>query len=329
MVKRRGTCKLGFTLVELLVVIAIIGILIALLLPAVQTAREAARRMSCKSNLRQLGVALHSYAEAFNMFPPGGVQSTTYQGNPFNNNRDCWGFAGRILAELDQTPIFDTIDWNVRPNGNNGGTTNREWRFARIPVYLCPSDSEIVTEENNNDWRAPMYNYVVNMGSTTYDARNLTRSGVSIPGFKGAFEFDKGVKLSDFNDGLSSTLLVGEIITPERYNTWGQLGRTFFIMGTGFTALYPPNPSADDELARCHSELVSAAFGNMCTTAPPEGGIGAHEYARHVVSLRSQHPGGANAVLGDGTVKFFSDSTDVGVWRRLSGRSDGFIVGDL
>ncbi|WP_339729683.1 DUF1559 domain-containing protein [uncultured Gimesia sp.] len=317
--------KSGFTLIELLVVIAIIAILIALLLPAVQQAREAARRSQCKNQLKQIGLAMHNYHETFQSLPLGGVQSTSeHNGSPLNFNRDCWGYASRILPYIDQAPMYNTINWSVRSNGNS--TVNREQRLERIPVFVCASDDEISTESTNTTWGARIYNYVVCFGTTTYDARTLTR-GVTTVGKAGMFEFDRAVKFRDCRDGLSNTLMVGEIITPVRYNTWGAMGRTGNVMGTGFTAYYNPNTQNDDELLRCHADL-GANLGARCTQSPPEGGIGGQEYHKHVVSLRSWHTGGVHVALGDGSVRFISENVDLGTYRALAGRSEGLVVGE-
>lgn len=315
--------KSGFTLIELLVVIAIIAILIALLLPAVQQAREAARRSQCKNQLKQIGLAMHNYHEAHLTLPLGGVQSThNHDGSPLNNNRDCWGFAARILPFIDQAPMYNTINWSVRSNGN--GTVNREHRLSKVPVFVCASDDEIVTESGNNTWGSRIYNYVGCFGTTTYDARNLTRGGVTTTGKVGLFEFDRAIKIRDCTDGMSNTLMVGEIITPVRFNTWGAMGRTINLMGTGFTTFYTPNTQSDDELLRCHADLGSN-LGARCT----QTGVGSQEYQKHVVSLRSWHTGGVHVVLGDGAVRFLSENIDLGTYRALAGRSDGLVVGEF
>jgi prepilin-type N-terminal cleavage/methylation domain-containing protein len=131
----------GFTLIELLVVIAIIAILIALLLPAVQQAREAARRTQCKNNLHQLGLALHNYHDSFNTFPPNGVAGTTEDvGGRYLQSWLAWSGLSMLLPYVDQQPIYDRINWNYRWDSNVAGTQNNTMARVRVMEFVCPSD---------------------------------------------------------------------------------------------------------------------------------------------------------------------------------------------
>ena len=313
----------GFTLIELLVVIAIIAVLVAILLPAVQQAREAARRAQCVNNLKQLGVAMHNYAETHGGLP---MAATTVTNGLGANHHDNWGYFHRILPFIDQAGLYSSLDMDRRINGD--AVRNYNLRSKFLNVALCPSDTVASTEMGSTQWCATMHNYPVCMGNTTYDARNLTRASVMIPGKRGLFQFDTSVSFRDCTDGLSNTLMIGEIITPFQYDVWGPLGRITQIMGTGFTALNTPNTTANDELIRCHFDL-GAALGPRCTTSPPEGALGGDDQARQVVAVRSWHAGGVNIAMGDGAVRFVGDTIDVGTFRAVAGRSDGLPVGEF
>ncbi|MCA8983751.1 MAG: DUF1559 domain-containing protein [Planctomycetaceae bacterium] len=307
----------GFTLIELLVVIAIIAILVALLLPAVQQAREAARRSACKNNLKQIGLALHNYHDVHNRLPPA-VNQCLDHSNSLWDHRGCPGYAMRILPFLEQSQLYDTITWGKLFEGSS--TINREQRDARIDVFHCPSDSEIVTETSSANYSTRLRNYPVNLGNTDYDESNLTQNGVTINHQKGLFEFfNKTVQFRDCFDGLTNTYMVGEIITPARVNTWTGMGRTHQNMGTGFTAYYTPNSSSQDIVANGYVELGGEN--------PPKAGISGNWWDA-IVTLRSYHKGGAQVALGDGSVRFISNNINLATHHALAGRADGVVIGE-
>lgn len=170
----------GFTLVEVLVVIAVIGILIAFLLPAVQQAREAARRMSCKNNLHQVGIALHSYHDIYRAFPPGSVNE--------------WSWNARILPQLEQNVAYEQFDFKFEPFE----PPNFNRLDLVLPLLLCPSDpygEQVYTANDLGGMRFAHTNYVGSLDS------GLDR---------GLFGFGDGVRLADVGDGTSQTLCVGE-----------------------------------------------------------------------------------------------------------------------
>ncbi len=308
----------GFTLIELLVVIAIIATLVAILLPAVQQAREAARRSSCKNNLKQLGLAIHNYHDTFDYLPQA-ISNCRDWGNSLWDHRGCPGYAFRLLPFLEQGALYDTITWGLLFEGSS--TINVEQRTANIPVFHCPSDSILLTEQNSNTWSGLMRNYPVNMGNTDYDQSNLDQNGVTINFQKGMFEFfNKWTKLRDVNDGLSNTYMVGEIITPESVNTWTGMGRIHQNMGSGFTAFYTPNSKNQDIIANGYNKLGGE---NPAQTAI------AGDWWNAIVTLRSFHKGGAQVTLGDGSVRFISDNIDLGTHHSLAGRMDGKVVGEF
>jgi prepilin-type N-terminal cleavage/methylation domain-containing protein len=245
----------GFTLIELLVVMAIIAILIALLLPAVQQAREAARRSQCKNNLKQLGLAMHNYNEVFGMLPLG---CTTNPNSVGSTGRDGWSWFSRVLPYLDQAPLFQSLDMNAPLNGSNAAAQLMRGSF--LPAMLCPSDTRYFMEIGSLPWQMPLHNYVGCYGNTQYNAANIG----SVTGKKGLFAINAAAYFSDCTDGLSNTVMLGEIITPETFNTWGTLGRNMSAMGNGFTTYLTPNSSSNDSINRCHTDL-DAGLGQRCT----------------------------------------------------------------
>ncbi|WP_437228593.1 DUF1559 domain-containing protein [Planctomicrobium sp. SH661] len=319
----------AFTLIELLVVIAIIAVLIALLLPAVQQAREAARRSQCKNNLKQLGLAMHNYNDVHAMLPPGGTldaQDTVTTGRLVRTTdpatRDGWGYFFRVLPYLEQAALYNNADSNFRYNGST--TYSRIMRETHVASALCPSDNKLICQGGNTQWAVASHNYPVCLGPTTYDARSLSRSSVDYPGQKGLFIFDNGVRLRDCTDGLSNTVLVGEVITPDTVDSFSGIGRIISVFGTGFTTFYNPNSTAQDELIRCGHNL-GAGLGGPCTTA----GLGADAHGGQILTARSFHTGGVQVAMGDGSVRFISDNINRGTWHALGGAGDGIVAGEF
>ena len=310
--------RTAFTLIELLVVIAIIAILIALLLPAVQQAREAARRTQCKNNLKQLGLALHNYHDVHGSLP-GAVNQCRDWGNSMWDHRGCPGYAWRILPFMDQVNLYNTIQWGWLLEGSS--TINVEQRTAVVPAFECPSDSELVTEAGSANWSGRMRNYPVCLGNTDYDQSTLTQNGISYAHRKGLFEFfNKCVKFRDCTDGLSNTYAVGEIITPAEVNTWTGMGRIHQNMGTGFTAFYTPNSKSQD--------IIANGYNRLGGENPNQAGISGNWWDA-IVTLRSAHTGGVQVTLGDGSVRFISDNINLGTHHALAGRDDGIVIGEF
>lgn len=299
----------GFTLVELLVVIAIIGILVAMLLPAVQSAREAGRRMSCQNNLKQIGLALHNFHDTNISLPQGAVNNSLY-------GRDSYSWYAQVLPFMEQQNMFDQLDVkNGRPNGNatNGGDMRKKlWKGM-----LCPSDTPKIQEDGVASWQWALHNYVTCYGDANFNSGLEPWNVVSgYAGKGGMLDLHKPANFRDTTDGLSNTLLFGEIITPEKENIWGAMGRTGCAMGAGFTTYLTPNASANDRLNRCHTNLGSN-YGAKCT---------AHadwDWGANVAAVRSWHFGGAQVTLGDGSVRFAPNNIDTVVWRSLGTRSGG------
>lgn len=300
--------RLAFTLIELLVVIAIIAILVALLLPAVQQAREAARRSSCKNNLKQLGIALHNYHDVVGCLPLGAIKA------PSNSSAGTSGYVWvrYILPYIEQSAMYDA--WNEDIPYHNG--TNLPLIRTTIPTLLCPSDTATKTWNN-----APNYNYAVNYGNTSIGRRSPFNS----VNFKIApFHYSnnhtgKSYRLRDMTDGTTNTMLMAEVRQgPLNSDLRGLI---WYAPHTGFTAHYPPNATNPDYLASGFCQAGSADLGMPCTGTSSANPLN--------FSARSKHKGGVQVVLGDASVRFISDNIDIDIWRNLSTMQDGQVLGEF
>lgn len=289
----------GFTLVELLVVIAIIGILVALLLPAVQAAREASRRSQCGSNLKQWGVAMQTYHDIYKSLPIGMARTP----------RHTWVFS--LLAQVEQTSVFESYDQKVGfwqpPNtisNSPDGLMNQQ-----VPVYFCPSDRQ-------GYWRADQYwrtrgNFVVNFGNT--------RAAAGLD--SAPFAFDRSSRFSDIADGLSNTLLLAEVIMSKGDNLWDCRG-DFHNDDDGafFATVNTPNSGVDG----CVICTPSAGlFPPPCAAVPWTSPRFNNTASSPAVSTRSFHPGGVQATLADGAVRFVSNDIALSVWQAAGSARGG------
>ena len=311
--------RCGFTLIELLVVIAIIAILIALLLPAVQQAREAARRSQCKNNLKQIGLALHNYHEARRALPPG---TRLWQGSAYAGPGgwyDDFSWTAMIGPELDQKAWFRSFNFNL----SYSDPANDTGRRFQVPVYGCPSDGLKQNEWASTNWSRLRTNYAANFGNTNIG--QLTKTGVNF--LESPFKPKKSLRFGDVRDGLSTTLLVSEIITVgDTAPVWGgpisDTGDS--IGGMGFTAWYPPNTRNFDEVVRQCPPILSLNGIPGCTNI---GGAG-NEHLQ-VLSSRSLHRVGVHSALCDGATRFINNSIDLQVWRSLATAQGRETIGDF
>ena len=310
----------AFTLVELLVVIAIIGVLVALLLPAIQAARESARRMSCSNNLHQMGIAVLNFELPQKRLPVGAYGSVwgTWLSEvlPFIEQ----GTAGAIwnydnIYERDPKLLAESSRYDH-------SQANIQVTTKRIPGMVCPSDGDAETLDQAQFHAVTRHNYVVNYGNTGYEdsgagpANKIRLSSAEFIVFGGApflmagsdqNPIPKFVKLREITDGLSNTLLSSEVVigTGRDYLH----GLVWIGYGAGFSALYTPNTSIADMLGDvgiCRPEIP---------TDPPCGGPNGVSWANFA---RSKHPGGVQTCRCDGSVTFVSDDIALGVWRALS-----------
>ena len=291
----------GFTLIELLVVIAIIAVLIALLLPAVQQAREAARRTQCKNNLKQIGLAMHNYHDTYRTLPIAaiGAHGGTWQ--------------VRIMPFLELGNLYDQYDFNV----GYTATANDDVTAHRLAAFTCPSD----TPHKRNS--VTKHNYAANFGSTVLyqDYYQDVLNGVPFLGapFGNTVYSDRAnFAFRDIPDGLSNTLMIAEV----RQGVGNDLrGYTWYGNASFFTAYVSPNGAAPDVLTSpsyCDSQPAQGMPCTSNTTALPT-----------MLAARSRHTGGVQAVFCDGSVRFISENIALNTWRALSSTRGGEVVGEF
>lgn len=319
--------RYAFTLIELLVVIAIIAILVGLLLPAVQAAREAARRMSCSNNLKQIGLALHGFHDTHKGVPP---QATYTVGSTFSG----YSVHARLLPFIEQNNVASRVDFNL------GYAAQPEICRLKIPLYRCPSDP---VDRTRMDGGIEFYptNYGFNIG-TWLGLDQLTARGGD-----GAFGYNMRHSFAAITDGLSNTLAAADVKsftpalldggnpstvnapppdTPEQVVAFGgtfdrDFCHTQWVTGrtlqSGLTTTFPPNT----RFPYVHAGVVydvNFTSARVSPTAPRHG--------YRVVTSRSYHPGGANALLLDGSVRFVSSNIARDTWRAFGTRDGGEIA---
>ncbi|MGL6195471.1 MAG: DUF1559 domain-containing protein [Thermoguttaceae bacterium] len=316
----------GFTLVELLVVIAIIGILISLLLPAVQAAREAARRMSCSNQQKQILLAIHNYHDSHGVIPIG-------------TRGHAWGtWALQILPQIEQQAIFNAYDWNqpfdVGANRDFLEDKNGSGQGLRIPTFLCPSDAHVKSSYYN----FAHHNYVACMGSEwvycpvfsrpAQNTRNLIITGKAFAQdsqlravFNGstrrdglypnsAPDYPIQSSMASVIDGTTNTVAISETIqgvspTSGREDCRGLI---WWGCGNSFNTSMSPN-SKEPDITMSNLTAHKKHPLQLCVTAPA-GPLG----RATKMAARSCHTGGVNAALLDGSVRFIPDSVDTEVW---------------
>jgi len=325
----------AFTLIELLVVIAIIAVLVALLLPAVQQAREAARRSQCKNNLKQYGLAMHNYHEAHGMFAIGGTN---------------WGWPGlsfhaRLLPFMDQGPLYNMI--NQRYGGNADWDTRLSDNFTlhnhKVPYSLCPSDNRIgANPQWNGDWGAPnpnggpvAANYCGSLGSQSAPSASgscnqfqiFIQTPGSFPDHGNTVDpsqvsgmgtrLGAAVRIGDVIDGTSNTIHIGEMLPS--CNDHGNNGASFWNY---------------NNCGNWHAHtLVPINNFNTCPWATPvqitNSACTNSNNWNWSWGFRSQHSGGAQFVFADGSVHFLAASINAGTYQALGGKADNKSVGDF
>jgi prepilin-type N-terminal cleavage/methylation domain-containing protein len=334
---RSASRPIGFTLVELLVVIAIIGILVALLLPAIQSAREAARRAQCNNNLKQIGIGLQNYHDTFKLFPSGYIYPSVATTAAAANN-ESWGWAALTLPFLEQSALHDQLGVVRQPlyrGFATGGTAFKDLVETPLPAFICPSDTEynkpgrVHQNRNFNDGVGVVAGGIptpVWPGLSNYIGVSGHRDVVQVNTNTGIFFGNSAISMADITDGTSNTFAVGERETKNcRSGTW--LGvRNPNGSGTRGTQVV-----VGHSRPKLNQDTTAIAW-NTANFGCGEG-------------FSSLHPGGALFLAADGSVRFVSDSinhfwygtttagapnehTDPqnGVYQRLLSRNDGLTI---
>jgi len=314
--RKRNT---GFTLVELLVVIAIIGILVALLLPAIQAAREAARRSQCINNLKQIGVAFQNYHDTYKQLPIGAYSC-------------CWGtWQPAILTFLEEQeladmyqflpkdlypPIFDdNYRYDVLNLTKNPPIRNREVCQRRIATLTCPSDEPQVSQRvlSGQTYEVTQHSYVVNYGNTNnYSVDITTPVTLKFGGAPFGYKPVIWARHADIKDGLSNTLMASE--TCQGIGT-DLRGFSWWAPGGQFTTVFPPNSSSQDIVTQSCNDQPK-----MNLPCRNNGG------SWNIQAARSRHPGGVNVTMCDGSVRFVQQTIGIDVWRAVSTSKGGDAV---
>ncbi len=312
--------KRGFTLIELLVVIAIIAILIALLLPAVQQAREAARRTQCKNNLKQLGLAFHNYHDVYLAFPNGSHPTPTYLGGGYH-----MGWAVKLFPYIEQAnryaamqalspnPISELGPWRLATAPHNGADPI----WGPVPGLNCPSSP---LGERSPDIVVTVAPHIVSQGALHYRACSGRVEDVANPTDPNSHRFANSgiiyplskVRIGDITDGTSNTILLGESSSSQGWSAamkagWGGIqpwtwGMYWYVDTRRLTV--------DSK----HIEFPINFRGNFGNNATP---------------YTSTHTGGAQFAMGDGSCRFISENIDLGVLKSLGTRAGGEVVGEF
>jgi prepilin-type N-terminal cleavage/methylation domain-containing protein/prepilin-type processing-associated H-X9-DG protein len=336
MARRRASVRGAFTLIELLVVIAIIAVLIALLLPAVQSAREAARRIQCTNNLKQLGLAMQNYHDALGSFPPGARYTS-------------WGtWYHYSLSYLEQGAVYNAFNFmgsNITtPQLGYLDVANSTATTIRISAFQCPSDQATASLGQVTGG-----NYAANYGNTGTGLFQITSSspycctsynGVLFGGAPFSWiavgtgpvqSFAGTYGIASITDGTSNTMLLGEVVQGQSSGSKFDLrGYIQYGSSSGFATYLSPNSKQPDLLNLADYCVYPYSNNPPCkernTAAPAYPGDTTQPINGDTYASRSRHPGGVNTVFADGSVHFVKDSVSLPTWRALSTSKGGEVI---
>jgi len=326
----------GFTMIELLTAAAVVGLLIALLLPALQSAREAARRAHCASNLRQLGIALHGYHARYNALTPGAVhdRGRVPAGSLSGQQMTPWSVL--LMAEVERADVahafnFDLGSFGPIALGMPGFAANSTVMGTKLALYQCPGDRSLPCRFDGAYPGGPVAgvamsrgNYAANWGNTTWAQADLGPGGRFL---ESPFGKADDLNFAAISDGLGSTVLVAETLQGSGRDVRG-LPWLALPGANVYMCLFPPNAGADSlGLSRDGDVLMSA---EVCVSEPGRGLAcrgGDPADGAWFNGSRSRHPGGVHALFGDGSARFVRDAVDLRVWRAVHSIRGGEVAG--
>jgi prepilin-type N-terminal cleavage/methylation domain-containing protein/prepilin-type processing-associated H-X9-DG protein len=358
----RAETRRGFTLIELLVVIAIIAVLIALLLPAVQSAREAARRSQCSNNLKQIGLALHNYHAANNSFPLGGSY-TWCPGYGYYSSWGTWDVHTLMLGFLEQQPLYNASNFNVPVGFTVGFWINSTVSISVVNTFICPSDGMSPIDPNAScyQWTGETNNYMGSMGTSSTFGNNIPTTGIFTQG-------GPSVNIRSIFDGTSNTIAFGESLIGDqtieqvKYRDGPVLTQNSAVCSGGWCGVYDISGYYNQvvtDLNACALGLANqqgsapgsqnqkgfrwqqsdGGFGLFNTIVPPmstqwpfnwcaiaRSSPNSNASDGQYLCSTSNHPGGCNFLFADGHVQFLKSSINIRTYWALGTKGDGEVI---